>query len=78
MVRFKRIPCILQAVVYTKGTCAEAQGFDSFCRAQQPPVPFVYAKTIGVFGQVFCDFGPQFVITDTDGAYFHLALSKPV
>ena len=58
----------VQAVVYTKGTLAEAQQFDTFCRAQQPPVPFVYAKTVGVFGQVFCDFGPEFVITDTDGA----------
>lgn len=58
----------MQAVVYTKGTCAEAQEFDKFCRAQQPPVPLVYANTIGVFGQVFCDFGPEFVITDTDGA----------
>lgn len=58
----------MQAVVYTKGTCAEAQQFDKFCRAQTPPVPLVYAKTVGVFGQVFCDFGPEFVITDTDGA----------
>jgi hypothetical protein len=54
--------------VYTKGPLAQAQAYDGFCRSQQPPVPFVYAKTAGVFGQVFCDFGPEFVITDTDGA----------
>lgn len=28
---------------------------------------FIYSLTCGVFGQVFCDFGPSFVISDKDG-----------
>jgi len=28
---------------------------------------FVYSLTCGVFGQVFCDFGPSFVCSDKDG-----------
>ena len=28
---------------------------------------FIYATTPGAFAQVFCDFGPSFVVTDKDG-----------
>lgn len=58
----------VQVVVCTSSTLKEANGYDAFCRTQSPPIPFIYAKTAGVFGQVFCDFGPEFVIFDTNGA----------
>lgn len=54
----------------TSSSLKEAQQYDTFCRAQSPPIPFVYAKTAGVFGQIFCDFGPEFVVFDTNGAPF--------
>jgi hypothetical protein len=28
----------------------------------------IYGRTCGVFGQVFCDFGPSFTIFDVNGA----------
>jgi ubiquitin-activating enzyme E1 len=58
----------VQVVVCTNATLELAQKYDAFCRAQAPPVPFIYAQTAGVFGQIFCDFGPSFVIFDTNGA----------
>jgi len=30
-------------------------------------VPFVSADSVGVYGRVFCDFGPDFVVLDADG-----------
>ncbi|XP_059481585.1 ubiquitin-like modifier-activating enzyme 1 [Neocloeon triangulifer] len=30
-------------------------------------IPFIVADTVGVFAQVFCDFGTQFVVRDTNG-----------
>lgn len=35
------------------------------CRAAN--ACFIYTLTTGVFGQVFCDFGPSFVVSDKDG-----------
>jgi ubiquitin-activating enzyme E1 len=34
------------------------------CR--QAGICFIYAATVSVFGQVFCDFGPAFVVSDVD------------
>lgn len=62
-------PCAhMQAVVCTTVGLEEATQFDARCRAQSPPVPFIYSQTCGVFGQVFCDFGADFTIFDVDGA----------
>lgn len=46
----------------------EARKYDELCRAQSPPIPLIYSQTCGVFGQVFCDFGPECTIFDVDGA----------
>ena len=58
----------LQVVVCTNTPLEQALQYSEVCRSVEPPVPFVYGKTCGVFGQVFCDFGSSFKILDTDGA----------
>ena len=37
------------------------------CQKNAPSVPFVSVKTAGVYSQLFCDFGPSFVVVDEDG-----------
>eukprot|EP00956_Cyclotella_meneghiniana_P020484 scaffold36296_cov115-Cyclotella_meneghiniana.AAC.12 len=37
------------------------------CRKHAQAVPFVSMKTAGVYSQIFCDFGPSFVVVDEDG-----------
>ena len=37
------------------------------CQSNAPAVPFVSVKTAGVYSQLFCDFGPSFVVVDDDG-----------
>jgi ubiquitin-activating enzyme E1 len=36
-------------------------------KCRQFNASFIYSLSTGVFGQVFCDFGEQFVVTDKDG-----------
>lgn len=38
---------------------------DALCRAQGSA--FIATEMCGVFGKVFCDFGDEFVVTDTTG-----------
>jgi ubiquitin-activating enzyme E1 len=57
----------LQAVVCTDTSLEQALQYNEQCRSRSPPVAFIYGKTAGVFGQVFCDFGDDFAILDTDG-----------
>mmetsp|Transcript_6972 Transcript_6972/g.20372 ORF Transcript_6972/g.20372 Transcript_6972/m.20372 type:complete len:1034 (-) Transcript_6972:1236-4337(-) len=45
----------------------KAKRIDSFCHNHQPPIAFIRADTRGLFAQVFCDFGPSFVVDDVDG-----------
>lgn len=56
-----------QAAVFTNITFEEATEFDEFCRTQTPPIAFIKADVHGIFGSVFCDFGPEFVVYDVDG-----------
>lgn len=37
------------------------------CRNNARTIPFVSMKTAGVYSQIFCDFGPSFVVVDEDG-----------
>ena len=37
------------------------------CHSNSPAVPFVSVKTAGVYSQLFCDFGPSFMVVDEDG-----------
>ena len=45
----------------------KAKRLDQFCHNHQPPIAFIRADTRGLFAQVFCDFGPNFVVDDVDG-----------
>ena len=45
----------------------KAKRLDKFCHEHQPPIAFIRADTRGLFAQVFCDFGPNFVVSDVDG-----------
>ena len=40
---------------------------DEKCRSSG--VCFIYSLSTGVFGQVFCDFGDEFTVTDKDGEF---------
>lgn len=37
----------------------------AYCRKLQ--IPLVSTETVGVYGRIFCDFGPDFVVLDPDG-----------
>ena len=54
-------------VVMLDAPLAEATRVNAICRAQEPAISFVYGSTAGLTGAVFCDFGPSFVVLDTDG-----------
>eukprot|EP00959_Pyramimonas_sp_CCMP1952_P246318 5148528-Pyramimonas_sp.AAC.1 len=59
---------VVQAVLFTETKVSEAIKWDEFCHSHNPPIPFIRADVRGVFGSVFCDFGPSFTVTDLDGA----------
>ena len=44
---------------------ADAERINGWCRAHK--VCFIMANVVGVFANVFCDFGEAFVVTDKDG-----------
>ncbi|CAI5479155.1 unnamed protein product, partial [Closterium sp. Yama58-4] len=56
-----------QAVVFTDLPLDQAIEFDAYCHTHSPAVPFIRCETRGVFGAIFCDFGPKFTVTDIDG-----------
>ncbi|KAL8140737.1 hypothetical protein V2J09_006758, partial [Rumex salicifolius] len=56
-----------QAVVFTDSSLEKAIEFDEYCHHHQPPIAFIKAEVCGLFGSVFCDFGPQFTVVDVDG-----------
>ncbi|KAK9715988.1 hypothetical protein RND81_06G204100 [Saponaria officinalis] len=56
-----------QAVVFTDICLDKAIDFDEYCRNHQPPIAFIKTEVRGLFGNVFCDFGPGFTVVDVDG-----------
>ncbi|KAL9247036.1 hypothetical protein vseg_020507 [Gypsophila vaccaria] len=56
-----------QAVVFTDTCLDKAIEFDEYCRNHQPPIAFIKTEVRGLFGSVFCDFGPGFTVVDVDG-----------
>ncbi|KAI0243169.1 Ubiquitin-like modifier-activating enzyme 1 [Lamellibrachia satsuma] len=56
---------MFQVVVLTNSPLAEQLEVGEFCH--QNGIYFIVADTRGLFGQVFCDFGNKFVISDTNG-----------
>lgn len=58
LIRFK-------VVVLTETTDKEQKRISDICRANR--ISLIIADTKGLFGQVFCDFGENFVVYDDDG-----------
>ncbi|GFR86122.1 ubiquitin-like modifier-activating enzyme 1 [Elysia marginata] len=54
-----------QVVVLTNSSLDEQVKLGEFCHANN--IKFISASTYGLFGQVFCDFGKNFVVSDVDG-----------
>nr|XP_043622277.1 ubiquitin-activating enzyme E1 1-like [Erigeron canadensis] len=63
--------CNFQAVVFTNIDLKTAIEFDDYCHNHQPPIAFIKTEVRGLFGNVFCDFGPEFVVADVDGEEPH-------
>ncbi|XP_010557978.1 PREDICTED: ubiquitin-activating enzyme E1 2 [Tarenaya hassleriana] len=63
-----------QAVVFTDISFEKAIEFDDYCHSHQPPIAFIKADVRGLFGSVFCDFGPEFTVLDVDGEEPHTGI----
>ncbi|XP_042511013.1 ubiquitin-activating enzyme E1 1-like isoform X2 [Macadamia integrifolia] len=63
-----------QAVVFTDISLDKAVEFDDYCHNHQPPISFIKAEVRGLFGSVFCDFGPEFTVVDVDGEEPHTGI----
>ena len=64
----------MQVVVFTDISLTEAIAYDDFCRQKTPPIAFIKADVHGLFGSVFCDFGPAFTVFDVDGEEPHTGI----
>ncbi|KAL5197977.1 hypothetical protein ABZP36_001489 [Zizania latifolia] len=63
-----------QAVVFTDIGLDKAYEFDDYCHSHCPPISFIKAEVCGLFGSVFCDFGPEFTVLDVDGEDPHTGI----
>ncbi|DBA02358.1 TPA: hypothetical protein N0F65_007177, partial [Lagenidium giganteum] len=54
-----------RAVVLVNSTLKEALRINSICHSNS--IAFITTEARGVFGSVFCDFGPEFTVSDKDG-----------
>ncbi|XP_057808186.1 ubiquitin-activating enzyme E1 1-like isoform X2 [Salvia miltiorrhiza] len=63
-----------QAVVFTDISLEKAIEFDDYCHRHQPPIAFIKSEVRGLFGSVFCDFGPEFTVLDVDGKDPHTGI----
>ncbi|PKI51284.1 hypothetical protein CRG98_028313, partial [Punica granatum] len=55
-----------QAVAFTDIDLEHAIEFNDYCHSHQPPIAFIKSEVRGLFGSVFCDFGPEFTVFDVD------------
>eukprot|EP01018_Ginkgo_biloba_P009922 Gb_06844 [translate_table: standard] len=65
---------VVQAVVFTNTSLESAIEYDEYCRSQKPPIAFIKADVCGLFGSVFCDFGPEFTVVDVNGEEAHTGI----
>ncbi|KAM0871088.1 hypothetical protein ACQ4PT_039614 [Festuca glaucescens] len=63
-----------QAVVFTDISLEKAVEFDDYCHSHRPPIAFIKSEVRGLFGSVFCDFGPEFTVLDVDGEEPHTGI----
>lgn len=61
-------------VVFTDLPQDKAVEVDDFCHRHDPAIAFIKADIRGVFGSVFCDFGPSFTVADVDGEEPHTGI----
>ena len=57
----------LQVVVFTDIIVEKTIEYNDFCHNHQPPIAFIKADIRRLFGSVFCDFGPEFSVSDVHG-----------
>ncbi|KAJ0987627.1 hypothetical protein J5N97_005983 [Dioscorea zingiberensis] len=63
-----------QAVVFTDISLEKAIECDDYCHNHEPPIAFIKAEVRGLFGNIFCDFGPEFTVVDVNGAEPHMGI----
>ncbi|XWS53372.1 hypothetical protein CRYUN_Cryun11dG0151900 [Craigia yunnanensis] len=63
-----------QVVVFTDIILEKALEFNDYCHNHQPPISFIKTEVRGLFGSVFCDFGPEFTVFDVDGEEPHAGI----
>lgn len=63
-----------QAVVFTDISFDKAIEFNDYCHNHQPSISFIKAEVRGLFGSIFCDFGPEFTVFDVDGEEPHTGI----
>ncbi|XP_009376402.2 ubiquitin-activating enzyme E1 2 [Pyrus x bretschneideri] len=63
-----------QAVVFTDISLEKAIEFDDYCHNHNPPISFIKSEVRGLFGSIFCDFGPEFTVLDVDGEDPHTGI----
>lgn len=63
-----------QAVVFTGLSLEKAIDFDDYCHKHKPPIAFIKSDVHGLFGSVFCDFGPKFTVYDVNGEEPHTGI----
>lgn len=63
-----------QAVVFSDISLEKAVEFNDYCHNHQPPIAFIKTEVRGLFGSVFCDFGPEFTVVDVDGEEPHTGI----
>ena len=56
----------------TEVPLAKAKDIDAFCHANG--IAFIRGDVRGVFGSLFCDFGPSFDVLDADGEEPHTCI----
>ncbi|CAO2820146.1 unnamed protein product [Amaranthus hypochondriacus] len=61
-------------VVFTNINLDKAVEYDEYCHNHQPPIAFIKSEVCGLFGSVFCDFGPKFTVVDVDGQDPHTGI----
>ncbi|KAJ1277398.1 hypothetical protein BS78_04G000800 [Paspalum vaginatum] len=64
----------ITAVVFTDISIEKAVEFDDYCHSHQPPIAFIKSEVRGLFGSVFCDFGPEFTVLEVDGEEPHTGI----